>query len=390
MRRMTLPRVLLIGATVLGVLVSAQHWAVMQLDNVPTDWKTVAHALLKELPFWYLWVLLAPVVVIAIRKLPLLRGRLTWAIPAHVLVALLTVLVHAALQLFIYRETGFPTQPGSFWTVYRGAILFRVTLGLLGYTLLFAVVMAAEYYDRFRERERAAAALSIQLAEARLAALRMQLNPHFLFNTLNTVAMQVRRGENTDAVRMLAGLSDILRHVLEDSPPQEVTVRQELAFIDRYLAIERSRFGDRLRVTVNVEPDALDALVPNLVLQPLVENAIRHGIGKRAAAGKLDIRVLRQGDLLQLLVQDDGPGIDEDSDSVTPATGIPLSSGGIGLRNTASRLQALYGAEARFTLESPTEGGAIARVTLPWHLADGANRADKADESTVEGTVTVA
>jgi signal transduction histidine kinase len=382
---MTLPRVLLIGATVLGVLVSAQHWAVMQLDNVPTDWKTVGHALLKELPFWYLWVLLAPIVVIAVRKVPLIRGRLTWAIPAHVLIALVTVLIHAALQLFIYRETGFPTQPGSFWSIYRGAILFRVTLGLLGYTLLFAVVMAAEYYDRFRERERAAAALSVQLAEARLAALRMQLNPHFLFNTLNTVAMQVRRGENTDAVRMLAGLSDILRHVLEDSPPQEVTVRQELAFIDRYLAIERSRFGDRLRVNVSVEPDALDALVPNLVLQPLVENAIRHGIGKRAAAGKLDIRVTRSGEMLELIVQDDGPGLDDDSDSVTPATGIPLSSGGIGLRNTASRLHGLYGADGRFTLESPPEGGAIARVLLPWHTAraDMAEKAEKAETETV-------
>ena len=383
MKRMTLPRVLLIGATVLGVLVSAQHWAVMQLDNVPTDWKTVGHALLKELPFWYLWVLLAPIVVVAVRKVPLIRGRLTWAIPAHVLIALLTVLIHGALQLFIYRETGFPTQPGSFWSVYRSAILFRVTLGLLGYTLLFAVVMAAEYYDRFRERERAAATLSIQLAEARLAALRMQLNPHFLFNTLNTVAMQVRRGDNTDAVRMLAGLSDILRHVLEDSPPQEVTVRQELAFIDRYLAIERSRFGDRLRVTVNVEPDSLDALVPNLILQPLVENAIRHGIGKRAAAGKLDIRVSRQGEMLQLLVQDDGPGLDDESDSVTPATGIPLSSGGIGLRNTASRLQALYGTEGRFALESPPEGGAVARVTLPFHLAERSERADAAETVTV-------
>ena len=309
MRRMTLPRILLIGATVMGLLVSAQHWAVMQLDNVPTDWQTVSHALLKELPFWYLWVLLAPVVVLAIRRVPLVRGTLTVAIPAHVLIALVAVLVHAALQLWIYRATGFPTQPGGFWGVYRSAILFRVTLGLLGYTLLFAVVMAAEYYDRFRERERAAAALSVQLAEARLSALRMQLNPHFLFNTLNTVAMHVRRGENTEAVRMLAGLSDILRHVLEDSPPQEVTLRQELAFIDRYLAIEKSRFGDRLKVTVTVEPDALDALVPNLVLQPLTENAIRHGIGRRAAAGRLDIRAARRGNALELVVQDDGPGL---------------------------------------------------------------------------------
>jgi signal transduction histidine kinase len=321
------------------------------------------------MPFWYLWVLLAPVVVLAVRRVPLKRGTLTVAIPAHVLIALVTVLVHAAIQLWIYRATGFPTDPGGFWHVYREAILFRVSLGLLGYTVLFAVVMAAEYYDRFREGERAAAALSVQLAEARLSALRMQLNPHFLFNTLNTVAMHVRRSENTEAVRMLAGLSDILRHVLEDSPPQEVTLRQELAFIDRYLAIEKSRFGDRLKVTVTVEPDALDALVPNLVLQPLTENAIRHGIGRRAAAGRLDIRATRRGNALELVVQDDGPGPDEDSDTVTPATGIPLSSGGIGLRNTASRLQQLYGEAGTLSLESPAEGGAIARVTLPWHLA---------------------
>jgi LytS/YehU family sensor histidine kinase len=156
--------------------------------------------------------------------------------------------------------------------------------------------------------------------------------------------------------------------VLEDFPPQEVTLRQELAFIDRYLAIERSRFGDRLKVTVQVEPDALDALVPNLVLQPLVENAIRHGIGRRAAAGKLDIRARRLDDQLELVVQDDGPGLSDDADAVTPATGIPLSSGGIGLRNTASRLQALYGAKGRLALESPSEGGAVARVRLPWHI----------------------
>ncbi len=369
LRRLTLPRMLLLGATILGLLTSAQHFAVMQLNEVEPSWKTLSHALRSQMPFWYLWVGLAPVAVVALRRVPLTQGRLAGGIAFHVGLALACVAVHSALLLASHRLLGFPTPDGPFWTVYRTGVPYRVTQGLLGYLVLFGAVLAADYHDRFRERERAAAALTAQLAESRLQALRMQLNPHFLFNTLNTIAMLVRGRDHGQAVRVLASLSDILRYVLEDSPPQEVTLREELAFIDRYLAIERCRFPDRLQVSVAVSPDVFDAQVPNLLLQPLVENAIRHGIVRRAGSGRLEITGGRSGDRLVLEVRDDGAGLRDALDPVTPATGIPVSAAGIGLKNTAARLAQLYGAAAGLELVSRAGGGVIARVVLPFRVA---------------------
>jgi len=363
---------LLFGATVLALLTSAQHWVVMQLGAEDPTWRTVSHALRKEAPTWYLWVLAAPIVYWAVRRFPLRRGALPVTVPLHVAIALLMVLAHQAANLAVLRLTGFPTQPGAFWTVYASGLLFRLTYGLMGYTVLFGAVLAADYYHQFRERELAAAALGRQLAEARLQALRMQLNPHFLFNAMNTIAMLVRQKSDAQAVRMLAGLSDILRHVLVESPPQETPLKDELAFIERYLEIEQARFADRLRVSVDVAPEALEALVPTLVLQPLVENAIRHGVARRAAGGSLQIEARRQGDDLELLVRDDGPGLAPTKDSVTPASGIPISSGGIGLRNTRSRLTQLYGVRGSLELTSPRDGGAVARVRLPYRVGAGA------------------
>ncbi|HEX9892484.1 MAG TPA: histidine kinase [Gemmatimonadales bacterium] len=368
LRRMSLPRVVILGATVLGLLTSAQHFMVMQRSADDPTWRTVQHALNKEMPFWYLWALLAPIVVWVLRRVPLARGRLALAIPVHAAVAIACILLHGVMLLAIYRLTGWPVPTGPFWQVYREGILFRITLGLLAYTILFGTVLAADYYDRFRERERAAATLSTQLAEARVQALRMQLNPHFLFNTLNTVSMLVRQQANSQAVRMLAGLSGILRYVLEDAPPQEVTLRQEIDFIERYLAIEQSRFPDRLQVTVTAEPGTLEAMVPNLILQPLVENAIRHGIARRAAAGQLQILAARRGARLELEVRDDGPGFDGGVDPVTPPGGVLVPGAGIGLPNTIARLEQMYGPAGTLTLESPPAGGTIARVTLPFRL----------------------
>jgi two-component system, LytTR family, sensor kinase len=359
-------RLLLVGATVLALLTAAQHWVVMQLESTPPSWKTVGHALKKEAPAWYLWVLVSPLVFWLVRRIPLRRGRLALAIPAHVVIGLALVLVHQGAVLVVQRLVGFPVGDGSLLRLYADSIVYRVLLGLLGYAILFGAVLAIDYYNRLQEREIAAAELGRQLAEARLQALRMQLNPHFLFNTMNTIAMLVRHGDNGQAVRMLADLSDILRHVLVDSPPMETPLRDELRFTERYLDLERVRFRDRLTTVVEVTPEAANALVPTLVLQPLVENAIKHGIARRVRAGRLAIGARRLGPLLELTVEDDGPGPGGGRDGVTPASGIAITSNGIGLANTASRLAQLYGERAELRLETSPRGGAIARVTLPF------------------------
>ncbi|MEO8337924.1 MAG: sensor histidine kinase [bacterium] len=225
------------------------------------------------------------------------------------------------------------------------------------YGAIICAVFAILYYNRFREREVAASELAVQLSQAQLRALRMQLNPHFLFNALNTIAMLVRKEDGDAAVKMLAGLSDLLRYALDDDAAHEVPLAGELAFLERYLAIERTRFRDRLRVTVDVDADVFDALVPNLILQPLVENAVRYGVAPRAAGGAIRISASRTGSELVLTVSDDGPGLaNEASMSV-----------GVGFTNTRERLTRLYGEPGKLTFANASAGGAVVTITIPWH-----------------------
>lgn len=361
-------RPLLIGAAVLTVLSAGQHWTIMQLEAERPEWRTVGHALAREAPIWFLWVLAAPLILWAVRRFPLVQGRLATRIPLHVGFALLVIAVHQFIVLAGQRLLGYPVGSGPLLERFIQNFPFRLPVGFSGYGLVLGTVLALEYYRRFRERELAAVQLARQLAEARLQALRMQLNPHFLFNAMNSIAMLVRQKSDGEAVRMLAGLSEILRHVLLESPAPETTLEDELAFIERYLAIEQARFGDRLRISVDV-PEALrGALVPTLILQPLVENAVRHGIARRAAPGTISITARRTDAGLTIAVVDDGPG--RSDTPVTPATGIPLGTG-IGLANTRSRLTQLYGAEGRCELIS-SAASTEARLSLPWRVASTA------------------
>jgi LytS/YehU family sensor histidine kinase len=189
----------------------------------------------------------------------------------------------------------------------------------------------------------------------------VQLHPHFLFNTLHTIAGLVRSNERQPAVNMIAGLSDLLRRALESADEQEVPLREEIKFIELYLDIQKVRFSDRLTVRAEIAPETLDALVPNLLLQPLVENAIRHGISPNESAGLILISARRTGSMLHISVSDDGPGLQsgwrmEESD-------------GIGLANTSERLKHLYETEHRFELRNGSEGGVTATVTIPFRLA---------------------
>jgi two-component sensor histidine kinase len=232
---------------------------------------------------------------------------------------------------------------------------FRVIVtGLMIYAEVAAVGHGIHYYRQARAEERRAARLEAQLAQAQLEVLRMQLHPHFLFNTLHTIS-SLMHTDLKAADRMLALLADLLRDSFEKVGAQEVSLKQELEFLDRYLEIERTRFRDRLVLARAVEPELLDARVPNLILQPIVENAIRHGIARRAGRGRIEIAARQRGDELELLVRDDGPGLPD---------GVPLR-GGVGLANTQARLTQLYGQRHRFELRDRPEGGLEVVVAVP-------------------------
>jgi LytS/YehU family sensor histidine kinase len=249
--------------------------------------------------------------------------------------------------------------------VLRGAIggqeYFQITNLVSQYLVYWTIVGVTHawlYYRESRERELKTSQLEALLAHTRLQMLSMQLQPHFLFNTLNTIAELVHQ-QPAAAERMIGGLSHLLRETLHAGLVDRVALSQELGLLERYVDIQRARFGNRLSVTVTTAADAARALVPTLLLQPLVENAIQHGIGARAGAGQIEITAARNGDQLQITVADDGRGL--------PSASLPA---GIGLANCRSRLQTLYGVDAfALSIANRPAGGAIVTVSLPWQTA---------------------
>jgi two-component sensor histidine kinase len=251
---------------------------------------------------------------------------------------------------------GPPPRPTNVFSVLRGPMV-------LNHFLLFWGVLAAgfarDYFLRFRARERETAQLQTQLAEAKLSALHAQLNPHFLFNTLNAVSSLVER-DPRGVRRMIARLSELLRYTLDGGNEHEVVLSQELSFLERYLEIMQIRFQDKLEIDMQIGDDARDALVPSLILQPLVENAVKHGVDKISAPGKIDIRARREVDQLVLTVTDNGPG---------PTRIAKLDDAGVGLANTRQRLEQLYGSAQSLTLADAPDGGTIARIVIPFRTS---------------------
>ncbi len=231
-------------------------------------------------------------------------------------------------------------------------------LDLLTYAGIVGAFYAVEFYGRYRQGEVVSAQLEARMHEARLAMLRMELQPHFLFNALNAISGLVRRGENEAAVTMLARLGELLRRSLDGHTTQEARLGEELNLLEQYLAIERVRFGDRLDVAVEVESSLFDALVPSLVLQPIVENALRHGLSHSPGPGTVRVSAERSEGSLVLWVRDSGPGF---------APGEGHSHQGVGLSNTRARLAQLYGPAARLDTGTAPGGGGAVRITLPLH-----------------------
>lgn len=244
------------------------------------------------------------------------------------------------------------------WYIYRRLFLSNLVDDVVTtYLPIVLIAHVVSYYHRFRERELRTSQLQAQLVKARLQALKSQLQPHFLFNTLNSIsALMLTDVEAAD--RMITRLGDLLRISLETAGTQMTTLSRELEFVNCYIEIEKVRFEERLKVIVDVAPETLDASVPHLLLQPLVDNAIKHGISRLVAGGEIRISATADDGDLHLEVRDNGPGVRETA---------PFPSGGVGLRITRERLETIYGLHQSVELLSLPEGGALARVSIPFH-----------------------
>lgn len=322
---------------------------------------------------WLLYVL-CPVVVWLGRRFPVDRKPYWRVIAIHLPISLAFSFGDLALEALVLRWLHvFPDIMSS----YPGTLIFLLIIGyhqgVLTYWMILGVQFGYGWYRRYEERRQEALRLELrssqlerQLAQAHLSALKMQLHPHFLFNTLNTIMVLVRQQKGKEAEEMLARLSDLLRCVLEDVQAQEVPLARELEYLQLYLSIEQVRFQDRLRVDFATDPEVLDAALPHMALQPIVENAIRHGIGRSSTAGSIGITACRVNDSVEIKVQDDGPGL-------APANGH--ANHGIGLANTRARLRELYGEAAGLTVENGVNGGVVATMILPFHTAQESHAA---------------
>lgn len=346
--------------TAYGILASAQHHIVWALSrDTSLAWWV---SFLINMPNAWTWALATPGIIWLGRRFPFERGRWATSLAVHITVCLAFIFYleySYALLTANVPQLQVPPRP-----VLSRALQFFVSWVLaqgLFYWTILSVSYAALRQQRLRERELAASQLETQLAQADLQALKMQLHPHFLFNALHTIGSLVRTGDRDKAVRVVAGLGDLLRRLLDGAAHQEVPLKQELDFIRSYLEIEQVRFQDRLRVRIDVDEAVLDATVPHLILQPLVENAIRHGIEPHLQAGQLLVAAHRVGDRLELLVRDDGPG--------NGVAGSTSTRPGIGLTNTRARLERLYDGDYRLDVGRASGGGHEARVELPFRLA---------------------
>jgi signal transduction histidine kinase len=308
---------------------------------------------------WYAYILSAPLFVWLSRRLPMDRERWKSSLAIHLVVVIALVLVTAFAQhRLTYADAPFAPPISDYLSV----ALLTTTLPFIA---IAAAAQAIEARSRAHERELEAARSRSQLAEARLEALTAQLQPHFLFNTLQGISTLI--GRNPEAAdRMLANLSDLLREVLRRADTREVEVAEEVRVLEPYIEIARARFGKRLAITVEVDAEAERALVPFFALQPLVENAVHHGVGSRAGAATIGVDVRRDGEWLRLTVTDDGPGIDEQ----------PRERRGIGLANTQARLRELYGDRQEMTLATVSRegGGSRVSIAIPYRVRAEATR----------------
>ncbi len=302
-----------------------------------------------------MWGLMAPLILHARQKMPLSRGHWAGGITFHLAFSFFIMAEFYLARMYLGMLLGGESL-GNFWTDCYVNFYGRNIIDMAFYWAVLAFGFSSEIYHKYRSEELRAAQLETRLMETELKALRQQLHPHFLFNTLNTIAVLVREQKNDEAVTLVARLSTLLRMALDNTGVPEVTLRQEMDFLGRYLDIQRARFSDRLAVNISITPEAMGARIPNLLLQPLVENAILHGIAPRAGPGHVDVLGRVEGANLHLEVRDDGLGFD----------GTKRAKEGIGLANTRERLAKIYGARGQLLLRSEPGRGVSVQIVMPY------------------------
>jgi len=305
----------------------------------------------RSMPSWLVLGALTPFVILGARRFPLAAANWKRNVPIHFATALVFAAVFLLVASSLRYNLFIKGQPDVTW---RLLALRYYTVYFNTFFLNYWALVAVYSAFRNQRRHNEALALEKQLADSRLQTLQAQLRPHFLFNALNAISALAREGDRRTVVRMLAGLADLMRASFRDAGSPFIPLREELALVQRYLELEKLRFCDRLSISVNADEDTLDSQVPRFVLQPVVENALRHGIGASAGVGFVVIEARRSNSAVELSVRDSGPG--------PPAN----ASGGTGLSNTRGRLEQLYAGRASLDLTTAPGGGALAKLTIPY------------------------
>jgi two-component system, LytTR family, sensor kinase len=331
----------------------------MRADGKHEPWLPV---FATDLASWLPWALATPLVIAAARRYPLVRGMSVRSIYLHLVVFVIVAAAadswSAALQM-LFNPWGYPQRP-MFADTWSMICIYEVVPFLTAYALIVTVTLVMDARAGMTRQMTEAARLNAELSKAQLAALRRQIEPHFMYNTLNSIAGLVRDNLNDAAVSMIVGLSEFLRRSSEDSHRSQVALQEEVEYLQRYLDIQKVRFGERLQVSVDIPAGLLRAQVPNLLLQPLVENAIKHGIAKRVAGGAVRVAGACHDSRLCLSVYNDGPALPPDWEA---------GQTGVGIRNLRTRLQILHGNESELQLTRAHSAGVEVLVTLPFREA---------------------
>lgn len=342
--------------TFVGLIFVGQNATQKFFMGDPTLW--------KEVGFWAMRVVLSAALTLVVlwlgTRFPIEKRVWVRRISLHVLFSLCFGVVRTGLEAAVFSHLSAGWGPGYEWAqsmsnAFKVLMIFAFHQAFIAYWFILVIHTAVRYHEKSLRLELNASELRAQVTQAQLGALKMQLQPHFLFNTLNAIMGMVRVGQVEQAECALSRFSDLLRAVLDDMDTQEVTLERELTYVRLYLSIEQMRFADRLSVRIEPDPDVLDAAVPHMALQPVVENAVRHGIGCRVGGGSIEVRVTRVGSRLHIRVQDQGSGPRARS----------AAGRGLGLSNLRARLKQLHGADGELRIEC-SENGAVVEVVVPY------------------------